>query len=147
MSKLVLRFETLSPQVVTACADQLQAIAADQPDEYWELEHFLLELPEKWILSFAAILKETIVGYAILSRRDRSTVHLHHFMLAPDVRGSGFGGMIMDEVERRARDAGACTLSLKFRADQMRVRQFYEHRGLSLAGPRARYRIMTKQLS
>jgi len=147
VSTIALRFETLSPIVVTTYSDELQEIAADQPDEYWVLEHFLQELPEKWALSFVVFLGKAMVGYAILSRRDRATVHLHHFMLRQDVRGSGFGDRMMDEVERRARDAGACILSLKYRADNARISRFYQRRGLIPAGPQARYQTMTKQLT
>lgn len=147
MGEADIRIETLSRPAMIAYAAELQKIAADQPDEYWEREHFLYDLPQKWDLSFALFFRGKLAGYAILSRKNDSTVHLHHFMLEPDSRGLGIGGRMMGEVERRARDAGAATLSLKFRAGNIRARRFYERFGLGLSGPEGGYRMMTKELT
>lgn len=147
MGEADIRIETLSRPTMIAYVAELRKIAADQPDEYWEQEHFLHDLPQKWELSFAVFSRDKLAGYAILSRKDDSSVHLHHFMLGPDSRGLGIGGRMMEEVERRARDAGAATLSLKFRTGNIRVQRFYERCGLQLSGPEAGYRMMTKKLT
>ncbi|WP_461208440.1 GNAT family N-acetyltransferase [Desulfocurvus sp. DL9XJH121] len=140
------RFETLSVETVEESLQKLLAVAADQSDEYWTRDNFLRDLPGKWDLSFAVFLNSDLVGYAVLSNKDSRTVHLHHFMLRSDCRGEGLGGLMLAEVEARSRRAGAKVLSLKYRADNDRVRAFYERAGFGVVGQNAPYRHMAKIL-
>ena len=50
-----LTIRTLSADVVRSNLNDLIAVAADVPGEYWTAENFLVELPQKWRLSFAPL--------------------------------------------------------------------------------------------
>jgi ribosomal protein S18 acetylase RimI-like enzyme len=139
-------FAGLSPEAIRAQEEEFLRIAEDVEGEYWALEQFLVELPEKWTLSFVAIAADAPVGYAIASRKTSDIVHLHHFMVRPAFRGRGLGSQMMDEVERRARQVGAKTLSLKFRTSDTRVERFYMRLGLRPAGSERDYSYMAKAL-
>jgi ribosomal-protein-alanine N-acetyltransferase len=131
---------TLSPEDITTSSDAFIGIAADQPGEYWLEAHFLLELPNKWGLSFAAWYGGRPVGYAILSRKSSDTVHLHHFMIAADYRGYGLGTRMIDEMKARARATGASRLTLKVSTENARAREFYDRAGFNDVGAAAGYR-------
>jgi GNAT superfamily N-acetyltransferase len=139
-------FAGLSPEIIRAQEEEFLRIAEDVEGEYWALEQFLVELPEKWALSFVAIADNVPVGYAIASRKIIDIVHLHHFMVGPPFRGSGLGSKMMGEVERRARQVGAKTLSLKFRTSDSHVERFYMHLGLKPVGSERDYSYMAKAL-
>jgi ribosomal protein S18 acetylase RimI-like enzyme len=139
-------FADLAPEAIRAHEEEFLRIAEDVEGEYWALEQFLVELPEKWTLSFVAIADDVPVGYAIASRKTIDIVHLHHFMVGLAFRGSGLGSQMMDEVERRARQAGAKTLSLKFRTSDTRVERFYMRLGLKPVGSERNYSYMAKAL-
>ena len=113
-----------------AHAQDFLGIAADVAGEYWRDQHFLMDLPDKWRLSFAVWTNDgRPVAYAILSRKGPCRVHLHHFMVAKSLRGQGIGGSMFEEIERRARAAGCRRLSVKVAPDNARARRFYEGRG------------------
>lgn len=140
------KIRSLSPKDISTFADAFVGIAADQPDEYWHTTHFLLDLPDKWTLSFAAWHGGQPVGYAILSRKSHDAVHLHHFMLAANYRGHGLGPRMLDEMEARARHASAKKLTLKVSTENDRARKFYERAGFVDSGAAAGYRLLEKRL-
>ena len=105
--------ETLDPTLFIAHEADFYVIGSDVPGEYWTREHFLLELPEKWDLSFVLWEDAKLIGYSILSRPESDRVHLHHFMLRAGYRGGGLGGSMIEECIKRTVEIGALRLSLK----------------------------------
>ena len=122
------------------------AIGADVPGEYWQREHFLCDLPGKWMLSFAAWHEDRLVAYAVLSRKSDERVHLHHLMVAHDWRGRGLGGRMVDEMFRRCRAAGAEELTLKVHAGNGRAKSFYLRSGFREEWKEGEYLLLTRQV-
>jgi len=119
-------FADLDRDTTAAHVDRLIAVADDVPGEYWGPSHFLLELPEKWELSFAAWSGVELAGYAILSRPEPDRVHLHHLMVNARYRNGGLGRSMVEEMERRARAAGGSRLTLKVDRGNAGAIRFYE---------------------
>jgi hypothetical protein len=57
----------------------------------WEAEHFLMELPEKWMHSCWFFHRDAAepVGYAVISRKPDDSLHIHRFVVAPTNQGYG----------------------------------------------------------
>jgi len=127
-------FAPFTPEYFKAYVETFLAIAADQPSEYWTSEHFLMNVPGKWRLSFAVDTAAGAgpIGYAILSQPTAQRVHLHHFMLAPSNRGAGLGTRMLSECARRATEAGAEVLTLKVSREATRAVAFYETFGFEI---------------
>jgi GNAT superfamily N-acetyltransferase len=138
----MIALRTLDAEQICAHADEFIRIAADQPGEYWTLNHFLLDLPEKWTLSFAAWDDNSPVAYAILSRKDADRVHLHHFMVTPLHRGKGLGACMIREMKHRTVVAGAKSLTLKADATDRCVRAFYRQYGFEERGVERGYILL-----
>ncbi len=134
----------LDRETVERHMGDLLAVAADVPGEYWEVEHFMLDLPEKWTLSFAAWRAGRIVGYAIVSRPELERVHLHHFMIAAEMRGCGIGSRMADELERRAVAAGCSRVTLKVATSNIWGMRFYERVGYARIHTDGDYALMGK---
>lgn len=120
------------------------AIAADVPGEYWTLENLLMDLPDKWCLSFGVWATDHPVAYAILSRKDVDEIHLHHFMVTPGFRRHGLGGIMVEEMEDRAREAGSTRLTLKVGSDNLGAQRFYARHGYIQSGRDGAYLVMSK---
>ncbi len=120
---------TLSAEYVRRHLDDLIAVAADVPGEYWAAENFLAELPGKWRLSFGFWREDRLIGYAILSERGARRIHLHHFMVAKAHRNSGCGKAMLDETIARCRAADAAILSLKSPVENEGAIRFYVRHG------------------
>lgn len=141
-----LYFEVLTPNMVHTLGNQLEKIGQDQPDEYWTEAHFLVDLPEKWNLSFVGFLDSQLIGYAVMSRKHLEVVHLHHFMLHPTARGLGLGRRFMAEAERRASQSRATFLTLKVNLKNIKAERFYKISGYKSSGQDEFYRLMVKTL-
>lgn len=134
-----IRIETLSPDSVRHNIEEILGVADDVQGEYWSEKNFLSDLPEKWTLSFSAWTGKKLAGYAILSRRTTTRVHLHHFMVCSAQRGHGLGSKMLLEVLDRARDAGAVCVSLKVGEDNERAIAFYQRAGFRMDGRDCEY--------
>ncbi len=141
----MIRLRTLSPEDVATNADAFLAIAQDGPGEYWRQEHFLRDLPEKWRLSFAAWDGSQPVGYAIVSRKAPTQIHLHHFTVAAAYRSRGLGSRMMDEMIRRAREVGVDRLTLK--VDGPRAEVFYRRHAFREIGRDGNYVVFERALA
>lgn len=130
---------TLDRVRLDAVLPVLREIGRDADVRPWTDENYRAERPEKWALSFtvetgAGDRAGTIVGYAVLSRLDAGTVHLHHVAVAPEHRGAGVGPVLFAEMARRSREAGARTLSLKVNRSQDRLAAHYRRIGFVPVG-------------
>lgn len=133
MSNRAPRFRTLTRALAGSRVDELAGLAADV--DSWTADNFMVDLPGKWELSFLAE-DDTLLGYAILSRKAADHVHLHHFMLAGVARGRGVGAAMIAEVRRRA---GPARLTLKVHRDNARAIAFYRREGFALLPGLAEY--------
>ena len=131
---------------LAACVDQFITVARDVPGEYWVAKHFLLDLPEKWLLSLAAWLAEQPIGYAMLSRRSADTAHLHHFMVAVDQRGRGLGARLLAAAIERCRKHHCTEMSLKVDAGNTDAQRFYRQHGFEFTGVDGNYWTMRRRL-
>jgi GNAT superfamily N-acetyltransferase len=137
---------TLSPDDIRNHACEFLSIAADVEGEYWKEEHLLRDLPDKWSLSFAVWSANRPVAYAIVSRKAPHHAHLHHIMVATDMRRHGLGAMMMSEVESRARKYGMTILTLKVPIDSRDSRNFYAGLGYVADKQDGEYLRLSKQL-
>ena len=140
-------FRTLSRAHVLSRIAEFVAIAADIEGEYWTEEHFLRDLPEKWQLSFAVWANGCPVGYAVLSRKSQAHLHLHHFMVARDVRNHGLGQRMAQEMEIRARNRGYQLITTKVAASNKGARRFYRRVGFNEIKRDGAYLVLGKKLN
>ncbi len=142
----MVELRTLDALSIESRADSFVAIAADIPGEYWTKEHFLVERPGKWRLSFAAWDGDTPIAYAVLSQLDAGRVHLHHFMVARAHRARGLGRRMLAEMLARARASGAARLTLKVLSGNERAIAFYRAHGLHPVGQEGEYAVLERAL-
>ena len=123
-------FQTLKQEFIEDNVFEIIKIGRDVPGEYWKKQHFLIDLPEKWKLSFVVIDDGgKPVAYAISSMKTAHQVHLHHFAVDSNCRGKGLGGFMIREVISRAEQSFATVLTLKVSSKNRRGQSFYENHG------------------
>jgi len=124
----------------------LLSIAADVEGEYWKEEHFLLDLADKWKLSWVVLIHERPIAYAILSRKGPAHAHIHHFMIAAPYRSQGLGKHILDMVMRQATKLGCDMFTLKVRNNDEVAKRLYAAFGFRVEGPDGEYLRLEKKL-
>jgi [ribosomal protein S18]-alanine N-acetyltransferase len=79
-----------------------------------------------------------VVGYAacwtVIDQAELGNV-----AVAPEARGCGIGGALVDEVVDRVRARGAMECYLEVRESNQEAQSVYRHRGFAVVGRRARY--------
>ena len=90
-------------------------------------------------LVLLAIVDGRIVGIAVCffgfsTFRARPLLNIHDLAVLPEFRGQGIGGLLLSEVEKRARQRGCCKLTLEVRTDNQRARGLYERLGFEASG-------------
>lgn len=123
------KFEAFTEEFYTMHEEEIISIASDVGGEYWEKENFLVDLPGKWRLSFVALMAGQPIAYAILSCKPNNQIHLHHFMVHRDFRGSGLGSLTIERCLNAARGEGSACLSLKVSANSNEAIRFYTRHG------------------
>ncbi|MEX0921398.1 MAG: GNAT family N-acetyltransferase [Rhodovibrionaceae bacterium] len=109
-------------------------------ETYWR---GVLLVPEREL--FVARLDGVIAGSAQLARppvnneAGRHSGNLTTFFLAPWARGRGLAALLVQGVERAARDAGLKILNLDVRETQARAIEVYEELGFQRWGTHPRY--------
>lgn len=123
----------LSPAIVEEHLHGLVAIGNDVGGERWGASQFLLELPAKWSLSFAAWQGPDLVAYAIASLK-KEGVHLHRLMVARGHRSQGLGSRMLRELTARSEQRGTKRVTLKVAKNNESARCFYEGHGFQVEG-------------
>ena len=140
------RFRDLAPEEVYDYESDFLGIAADVPGEYWSRENLLMDLPEKWNLSFAVWMDNRPVAYAILSKKEADRAHLHHLMVVAEQRNLGVGSAMLTEMEQRVRRLDCARLTLKVGFLNVDAQRFYLRHGFYQQSRDGDYVNMCKDL-
>ncbi|MBN2009909.1 GNAT family N-acetyltransferase [candidate division KSB1 bacterium] len=100
------------------------------PNEYWQSEHFLTDLPGKWQLSIFAEQHNQLLGYIIASQKG-DTAHIHKFMVTSQFRAAGVGSSLMDYFIQNCERLGLFKFSLWVYANNVGAIKFYERHGFA----------------
>lgn len=82
------------------------------------------------------------VGFSTFAARP--LINVHDLAVRPEWRGRGVGRMLLDSVERKARELGCCKLTLEVREDNSAARRLYQ--SLGYGPPGAEMAFWTKPL-
>lgn len=96
--------------------------AINWSEENEEIFQFFDHAPR---LCYFAQLRDDIAGYVIL-REAGEDRHLHISWIATDVLNRGIGTLLMHKVMQKSRKIGKKIVTLYFRADNEKLKKFYE---------------------
>lgn len=99
------------------------SILKDIPNEYWNKDNFLLDLPCKWEYSFVALDNNKILGFLIASCKVNN-IHIHKLMIDSKCRGNGIGSFLINHLEEKAKNQFDM-MTLKVYKDNVNAIKFY----------------------
>ena len=142
-------FNTISDKIINEFSEDILNIASDVPEEYWQIENFLMELPQKWHFSFIVIDMGKPQAYVIGSLKN-GAYHIHHFMIADKYRGQGLGPSMLNEVEKRTKKYDLNNITLKVSGSNVKAQNFYLKNGFKIilknTGQNHKYLLLEKSL-
>jgi len=97
----------------------------------WGEENYLLDLPDKWKMSVAAIEDGVIAGFSINSNKG-GIFYIHFFYVFEKYRSSGVGKELIASCERFALDNGINKIQLRCHRDNSRALNFYFRNGFRI---------------
>ena len=98
----------------------------------WGDDAFDSSVREKFEMSVLAFVRTEVAGFAVASRSDDESVHIHRIAVAPAFRNERIGRQLVNSVEDRAAGAGASRVTLEFAAT-LGVGGFYDSLGYQRA--------------
>lgn len=125
----MIEYKVISKEFMLNNLKRFQSILSDIPNEYWEKEHFLLDLPSKWEISMAIINDSEIIGYIIASEK-RTSIHIHKFMVDCNYRGKGYGSKMLHQFEEKTKSYNK-KYTLKVYKNNLKAIKFYENHNYS----------------
>lgn len=95
-----IEFIIASKEQVHLHMDRLIELEKDsQLPQLWTKDNFLKELDSKWYLSKLLFHENSLIGYAIVSKKTESSCHIHRFIISSSVRRTGFGNQLLNHLK------------------------------------------------
>ncbi len=104
----------------------------------WSARAFLAELENSYSVYLVACRGERVVGFAGMWLVV-DEAHVTNIAVHPAERGRGIGSLLLEELERRARAAGAGHVTLEVRVTNRVARSLYRRHGFTDRGLRRGY--------
>lgn len=98
----------------------------------WGDTEFDSQVPGKCEVSVLACVDDEVAGFAVASRSDDESAHIHRIAVDPTFRNERIGRQLVSAVEERAAEAGARRVTLEFAAT-LDVGGFYNSLGYQRA--------------
>ncbi len=110
-------------------------ILADEPNEYWQEEHFKLPQESKFDLSIVAVTGSVIAGYIIASLKGDGP-YIHKFFVRKEYRSKLIGEKMLRFFEKNIIRKGFKSVSLTVREDNTGAIKFYLRNKFEVSGTR-----------
>ena len=94
---------------------------------------------------WGAYLKETLIGYGMLSRTDQGCF-IRRLAICPEQQNQGYGQRLLAAMIRRAAEAGCASLTLSARQDNLPAVHIYRKAGFRAVGERFQYLVDVEAL-
>lgn len=129
--------QTLDRSLATESLNQLQRLDIESVAagnlERWTDESFLLDLPDKWLLSVLVKDDQMILAYAIISGRSvsRHHAHLHRIVVGAPHQAMGLGRLMLDHAQKLAVERGYIGMTNFVSPRNVTALRFFSHLGYS----------------
>lgn len=107
-------------------------ILKNEPYEYWNEENFLIDIPDKFELSYYLELNEVLASYIISSIKLNKIAYIHKFMTCETYRGMGLGKLILEVFELNCKKREFRELQLLVIKSNKDAIKFYKINGFSI---------------
>ncbi len=115
----------LTKNYLKSHVDSFKNIIHEFDNEYWEDEHFLIDLPRKWESSLYAENEDELTGFIISSNKG-DMFHIHKFFVARNYRSCGIGAQLLNGFENIVKGTFMCNkVSLKVDQKNFKALRFY----------------------
>jgi ribosomal protein S18 acetylase RimI-like enzyme len=125
------RVEILTERHARELADELIRMTKDSEWDTWTVENLLADRPDKWHRSLIAYVDDRPAAWAIISTSGYGA-HLHHLVVASDLRRKRLGELLVNEALKRNSDKSR--LTLKVHPTNRGAVGFYHRLGFSETG-------------
>ena len=123
------RIVMLTRDVLQEHLDQLLLMDRGTPGERWERDHFLHEMPGKWLSSrLATDDAGNPTGFLVASIKP-DAIHVHRVVVKATHRGQGIGTRLLQAVAQSARERAIPTITLKVPKSNTDAIRLYQRLG------------------
>ena len=126
-------FEHLTKEIARKYVSSFLAIDKSMKGEPWGESHWLMDLPEKWNLSWFIHRDRVLLGYIVASRKG-TALHVHRLAVVSTEQGRGWGARMVTIAARKGLSRGCTHVTLKVHRSNQQAIEFYRRLGFDVAG-------------
>lgn len=135
-----------SESIVRTYFSHMKNLSSQLPDEYWEEEHYLKDLPGKWELSFVLLHDGKLAGFSMSSLTNNS-VHINRIVIAAEHQRTGAGALLMKLNEENAKLQNREGVTLKVHISNKEAINWYLKKEFLIISTDGNYHLMKKLIA
>lgn len=125
--------QPLTKDQVQSSILELQFLDSFIPNDPWGRKDWLMDLPEKWQVSWVLLKERVPVGFLIASRKG-DALHIHRIAIEGGKHRKGFGKLLLGTIALCALERRCPTLTTKVLATNNPARAFFQRFGFTVVG-------------
>ncbi len=140
----MIKIDLLTKEYLKNHIEDFISILKEVPGEYWNENHFLVDLKGKWEYSLVSINENYhLLGYIIASDKGNK-IHIHKFMVDSHHRGEKIGQDMFLIFEKLCKNNNKHVISLKVNNENKGAFNFYKKKGFNIVDNNNSYFVMEK---
>lgn len=133
----MLNFTVFSYDLIKEHVDRCLELLKQMPNfQYWTEEHFLLNLPLKFLFSQGAFDKDLLVGFIIASQKEKDLVHIHKYVVDKQYRNRNIGSSLLMNLCVLCLSMQINRISLNVYSDNTKAIEFHKRNGFRIISTR-----------
>ena len=128
----------LTKEVVSIFFLSFKQLSMQIKDDYWTLQHYELDLPEKWNLSHVILDSNTVKGFVIASVKGNA-IHINRLVVAENAHGKGLGKRLIRLLIDKCAGYSLNQITLKVNIDNFDSINWYFNQGFRIVARLADY--------
>ena len=137
---------TLTKELLPNLLSQLMDIDKNTIGEIWNEKNFHFETDLKWQLSSVVLEDNLVCGFLMASRKEEFA-HVHRMGVRKDLRGRGYGRILMEGLVQKVIQSKLQGISLKVDPSNEAAILFYKKNGFFVAGNEKNNILMQKKIA
>lgn len=118
----------LSKELIQKHYESLRKISSRIPDDYWELSHYLKDMPLKWSLSYILMCNDEPAAFIIASSKE-DLIHINRIAVSENFQNSGLGSLLLDKIVEQLKHYQKKGISLKVGIRNIKAINWYFNKG------------------
>ena len=129
----MLKIILIKKETISSFITALTQLSSQIKDDYWTLDNYEMDLPEKWNLSYMVVEESTLIGFVFASVKNKA-IHINRLVVDGTNQGRGLGKKLLDLITSKCLEHSLNQITLKVQVENISAINWYFRNGFCIAG-------------